>query len=68
MLLKNDHIRHVSGYQMLNVGYAVAETTTVTCSNGDRIRPIGVGVGNVFLRRFKMKRFEEFVSPNTNMM
>ena len=48
MLLKNDHIRHVSGYQILNVGYAVVETTTVTCSNGDRIRPIGVGVGNLF--------------------
>ena len=67
MLLKNDHI-HVSGYQMLNVGDAVVETTTVTCGNGARIRPIGVGVGNVFLRRIKMKRFEEFVSPNTNMV
>ena len=67
MLLKNDHI-HVSGYQMLNVGDAVAETTTVTCGNGDRIRLIGVGVGNVFMRRFKTKTFEEFVSPNTKVM
>ena len=50
---------------MLN---AVVETTTVTCSNGDRIRPIGVGVGNLFLRQFKTKMFEEFVSPNTNVM
>ena len=53
MLLKNDHI-HVSGYQMLNVGDAVAETTTVPCGNGDRIKLIGVGVGEVFLRRFMM--------------
>ena len=53
MLLKNDHI-HVSGYQMLNVGDAVVETTTVPCGNGDRIKLIGVGVGEVFLRWFKM--------------
>ena len=49
MLLKNDHV-HISGYQMLNVGDAVAETTTVPCGNGDRIRLISVEVGDVFLR------------------